>query len=429
MFEKGKWYKNSDWANDNDYAKACETSSTCLRLLECIHNGKYNKKSETDVWRSKNAVEALLEEVSPYLPDGHPDKLSSWAVKVTEENRQVASQWRGVPLNIGQYTGMYSGMYKKNHLTKEHSNNMGGYRREVTTEEFYRIIGHKHLILDDSCSLSLDNLDNWCIKVTEENQEVASKWRGVELFVGYYTGMYKTYSYSKPSKQHSLSSTGFGKEITTEEFYKKIGHIDEFVGWGVEVTEENREVASKWRGSKLVVGQYTGRYDNDTRKNHSDSTRFFKKLITTEEFYTKIGYVKPFVLEKVSIDTPKINTLLPYQWIKCIFPYGACKSGEYYQSREKSETPDLYDVHGTCIGKFYIWQIDENFLLMPLDFNPKIRTNPYTFKVESDTTSDASSTRSEIKLFTYQPINKTKEKDVIKVTLNKPKKLKIKFVS
>lgn len=63
--------------------------------------------------------------------------------------------------------------------------------------------------------------DDWCIKVTQENREVIKKWVDNDLY-NYSLGYF--YGYSNQEK-YALDKP-FGKLLTTEEFYKQIGHIN-----------------------------------------------------------------------------------------------------------------------------------------------------------------------------------------------------------
>lgn len=76
-FEVGKWYQDSRWSTEQDYAKCTEFAHDTIYFDERIHKGKYAKRSSGWGMADKNLREVTLEEIQEYLPDGHPDRFDN----------------------------------------------------------------------------------------------------------------------------------------------------------------------------------------------------------------------------------------------------------------------------------------------------------------------------------------------------------------
>lgn len=73
----GKWYSNEDWGYKTDFAKCSELNfyDSDIIFSEKIRNGEYSKLPKNQQWTGRLLKEVSLEKISPYLPDGHPDKI------------------------------------------------------------------------------------------------------------------------------------------------------------------------------------------------------------------------------------------------------------------------------------------------------------------------------------------------------------------
>jgi hypothetical protein len=107
QYPKGKWYGCKRWKNKNDFVKLTKAVDDQAYFTECLDKGDYwsGKKN----WWAFNDTEYPLFEadmsiVSPFLPDGHPDKIlaekssfilpEKWCIKLTEENIETLGKWR-----------------------------------------------------------------------------------------------------------------------------------------------------------------------------------------------------------------------------------------------------------------------------------------------------------------------------------------------
>jgi len=73
-FEKGKWYRNSEW-RDNAYCKADGSNvHDKIYFTECIDDDNHTYK--LDWWQNREGImrEVPLSEIQQYLPEGHSDK-------------------------------------------------------------------------------------------------------------------------------------------------------------------------------------------------------------------------------------------------------------------------------------------------------------------------------------------------------------------
>jgi len=79
-YVKGKWYKNTSWSTQHDFCKAKRdgVDGENIDYDERIYKGGYSK--EYGSWGGTYYLsEASPEEYSKFLPDGHPDKISTSA--------------------------------------------------------------------------------------------------------------------------------------------------------------------------------------------------------------------------------------------------------------------------------------------------------------------------------------------------------------
>jgi len=102
-----------------------------------------------------------------------------WHVKVTEENAEILSNWKGAELSPGQITGISK--YRNNKPIKGHNpghiikSNINSYDFgiEITFEQF-----QKYVLDKNETDVKEDNKlpDKWCIKITEENYKVVTDY-------------------------------------------------------------------------------------------------------------------------------------------------------------------------------------------------------------------------------------------------------------
>lgn len=86
-FEVGKWYKNPKWSSDKDFIKCSEElpEDGQIHGSECIFLNEW--ESEDSSWSFiETCVLASIEEIQPYLPDNHPDKIQTKADPKPEFN-------------------------------------------------------------------------------------------------------------------------------------------------------------------------------------------------------------------------------------------------------------------------------------------------------------------------------------------------------
>lgn len=145
----------------------------------------------------------------------------------------------------------------------------------------------------------MENYDNnWCVKLTPENKQAIINY---SIKVGNrMSGTSNFYGYCK-SSSFTAASSPWVKEITTEEFYQKIGVLapksPESDDWCVKCTKENSEILKAWTvekgtpGMSMNDGAYYGWEKGDVAYGSWD--RRWGKVLSTEEFYQKIGKSAP----------------------------------------------------------------------------------------------------------------------------------------
>lgn len=90
-FEVGKWYSNPAWVSTKDFVKYIKHDTLNVYYKENISAGVYRQKFEVCSWCSPSTMQlADMEEVSKYLPNGHPDKIikfkeGDWVVVLPED--------------------------------------------------------------------------------------------------------------------------------------------------------------------------------------------------------------------------------------------------------------------------------------------------------------------------------------------------------
>lgn len=131
-FKVGIWYLYNH--KDQQYYFKCNQKDT-----DTIHYGEFintkNKEYSNSGGSFRNEyvtdIEISLEEIQPYLPEGHPDKKfilpKNWHINVTEENKEEVRKWS----NIGVSTTDLCGIVKLfNPIRFETAYNTKGYIKE-----------------------------------------------------------------------------------------------------------------------------------------------------------------------------------------------------------------------------------------------------------------------------------------------------------
>lgn len=80
-FEVGKWYKNLSIRNQKNtfgkFKRLSGKNNNEFWMSECIYAGKQVEIKEQWLNYSNETIEASIEEIQQYLPEGHPDKIKS----------------------------------------------------------------------------------------------------------------------------------------------------------------------------------------------------------------------------------------------------------------------------------------------------------------------------------------------------------------
>lgn len=153
---KDKWYK----LNNNWYAKYCNNiirgeiiPKNHFRYTESITMSKiYGKHSNVSInYEDLRTIElADMDEVSKYLPEGHPDKIQqkvdssndSWCVDIREIDEEGRKAFNNFKINglisFFSFTDIYYGI---SGINKNSSKSPFG--KQLSKEEFYKKIGYK----------------------------------------------------------------------------------------------------------------------------------------------------------------------------------------------------------------------------------------------------------------------------------------------
>lgn len=133
-------------------------------------------------------------------------------------------------------------------------------------------------------------------------------------FSRFYTEKIENGKYIKLHKDDYWANSDFDKKMAGNPIplseiqqYLPDGHVDKISeSWCVKVTEENREVVRKWMphngdGWIFDVGSYFGITTNGVDKAGYINAIYFSKVISTKDFYKKIGHVEEVVKRKRTI--------------------------------------------------------------------------------------------------------------------------------
>jgi len=176
---------------------------------------------------------------------------------------------------------------------------------------------------------NLGSLRSWYAKATDKSKMT----EGYKFWHAEYIN--DKGKYKKNSSNSWLDWTDSVRECDLSEIqqYLPDGHPDkikeESRSWCVNVTKENREVVKKWMDNKdygITTGSYYGIRKSDYKKFGNMSEHHFDKIISTEEFYSKIGHKERDneLLEKAKRKYPvgtKFNSLGGHKNVKVTNSY------------------------------------------------------------------------------------------------------------
>lgn len=179
-FEFGKWYKKPN----SDYGKFLGLEGNkwlCKEYIGVRTQKYYNTGSYYSLEYMEDATLVTdLTEIQQYLPDGHPDKIVTsskeefvlpeiWWVRVTEENKDILSEWRFQNTHVKLRTGEICGMCKnfilmttdKGHslLGLTYEKNSFDFGNEITWEQFMQHVLKKRIIKNFTDLFTKDQLD------------------------------------------------------------------------------------------------------------------------------------------------------------------------------------------------------------------------------------------------------------------------------
>ena len=236
VYYKGKWATIIRKPNPyivGRYVKVLKQFSNSIKIGEylkitksideyyCIHIEKYENCA---IHRFKEEeLELMPIGWTPDTKEELPSLPKKWCIKVTSENVKVLGNWRdgGNYINPDEYlyTPTPNNIDKKGYRSLDKSK--PGYT-EITFEQF------KKWVLKEE-----PNDYGWCVNLTDENYDVVMKWFNPTAKLtsnskepGHSVGIMKDGTKTYFGTHCALKQ--FGNIISTEEFYKKIGHIKEW---------------------------------------------------------------------------------------------------------------------------------------------------------------------------------------------------------
>jgi len=162
---------------------------------------------------------------------------------------------------------------------------------EITFEQFkkYVINEEKHPIPKQS-----KVIDSWCVKVTKKNREVVKQWIN---YKGYSISIHTYYGINNAGNKYgNMLSSSFDKIISTEEFYKKIGHVDS------SKSEQEFKVGD-WVYSEQASN------DDDYRRDHDNGDKFIP-VFQIEEIFQK-EWARPVKGQSSGILTKHLRLATP----------------------------------------------------------------------------------------------------------------------
>ncbi len=244
LFTPGKWY-----ANSSDYFAKCKIVNETRRTMnyeEYITLGKYSK-SPAQTWLTHGDMrEMSLDEISKYLPDGHPDKITKVVDSIPKTSHVLGKFSIGdVVVSTGEVLPYRQKgdmfvvhpesdsmlLYYKHDLS---SSDTTSWRKATFEEaEAYRkgITNVSHIVKPVVIPESNNYIPNtWYITVTEGNKYELELWRwdgnrdNLKLNLGQIVGIH-----SRFGKCHNHRPTEeFGSQISYDTFRKEILPIERF---------------------------------------------------------------------------------------------------------------------------------------------------------------------------------------------------------
>lgn len=221
-FEEGKWYKKDSWTSiaarcsktsDSEfvYDKCISAAGKVLSNTFCNSYTKKDFKSFTEI---SNGV------VEPFLSSSD-----------VEEKPKVNLTGRWIKALMNYPDG---GVVQKEEygIIKVHHDNdlrVNFPRHDCYVIRDFDRKGHKYELMPKGFipySKPSNPIDSFCVKITTENKEVVKKWFNSSA---YFYSVDSYYGIDTKGNKHADKkySSPFAKVLTTEEFYAKIGHVND----------------------------------------------------------------------------------------------------------------------------------------------------------------------------------------------------------
>ena len=251
-FKKGVWY-----VRGSAFRKCNKDSDHNVPYSERISLGKYEVLEGIAYWSKNDAIEADMNEVSKYLPDGHPDK-----VKIQEEKTTWLSDLKYV-------VGVDPGFSYTTHPEAKKYGCVNYSRRNINVGTFYEVI---------ACPLINENTKGFVCRDPKTKLDYLVAAGGV-----------------RKASQKDIDKFLYGVDDPKEELFE----LPE--KWKIKVTPENAEMITKWKQAKGFRSNanlwsyvlYNGGGDfEDSRAAQACTTitdEQFKKWVLKEVGYTSVS--------------------------------------------------------------------------------------------------------------------------------------------
>jgi hypothetical protein len=375
-FKEGRWYlAGIDGGSKNNYFLFNGWKDENKRLItaQLIIGGRYdtNREISNTGW-FEGAEEVSISEVEKYLPDYK--KSDTMDYKDLEKNEIYYAEYSSDKYIVearGDDKGGITSYLRINGSISfvgdySYSGVQWTYCRIATYDEKEWFLACKKArkVINKE-DIKKETSDSWCVKITKENQEQVKKWFDSSGNSWVMASIDAHYGITREGKKYDLSPGYNWKDyfniiISTEEFYKKIGYtakveVPKVDSWCVQLTNENIDAIKKWGG---LTGDYTkGNYYGIDRygkisgyMHYANWNSYFDKLISTDDFYKKIGHV-----ESKKVDVSFTNEIT---WEKILASNGqnaVCKiSGNVINGIIHVESGHVYvlsnegEFHGNC---------------------------------------------------------------------------------
>jgi len=200
-FKKGVWY-----VMGSAFRKCNKDSDHNVPYSERISLGKHEVLEGIAYWSKNDAIEADMNEVSKYLPDGHPDK-----VKIQEEKTTWLSDLKYV-------VGVDPGFSYTAHRKATEYGCVNYSRRNINVGTFYEVI---------ACPLINENTKGFVCRDPKTKLDYLVAAQGV-----------------RKACQKDIDKFLYGVDDPKEELFE----LPE--KWKIKVTSENAEMITKWKRAK-----------------------------------------------------------------------------------------------------------------------------------------------------------------------------------